>query len=136
MWKRQSPMTDTVKLRSDAFKMKFGSMSIGIQFKHRTFLVIEISQVSVMETVLKALSGAENKILYHMEVYSDPFKVAGTDMKVYMMIKGKIIKRSKARFSNSHSKQPVIALFQDFDAFSPMQPIEVYEKMSKPKSKI
>ncbi|KOM53470.1 hypothetical protein LR48_Vigan09g212900 [Vigna angularis] len=28
-------MTDTVKLRSDAFKMKFGSMSIGIQFKHR-----------------------------------------------------------------------------------------------------
>ncbi|KOM53469.1 hypothetical protein LR48_Vigan09g212800 [Vigna angularis] len=46
-----------------------------------------------METVLKALSGAENKILYHMEVYSDPFKVAGTDMKVYMMIKGKIIKR-------------------------------------------
>jgi len=26
----------------------------------RTFVVIEISQVSVMETVLKALSGAEN----------------------------------------------------------------------------
>ncbi|KEH36759.1 DVL family protein [Medicago truncatula] len=42
----------------------------------RTLLLNEIFKVSVMQKVVKAIKGAENKILYHVEVYGHSSNVA------------------------------------------------------------